>query len=319
MPQARTANDEQIRLVTQLLGTSTGQNSVHISAYDSALTVPSFMTAVMSVNSAAAAAEKMVDLTSRLSTPKVDAESRFNCDQTFKRVQSWASGNAPPFYRSDSTTQLWLSDLFTEVAHRAGHVLNRADLFHCHLCYDGTDGDLVMIFHAKEYPSDIEFFKHTAAASLDNSVVAFTTATANFSNRNSIFSVRNNRIYVPHFANATNPYRGLLGDPVLKDNNPLFLDATILGDCIADINAFPVEGVAPFFKIWSPKATRPKCSRCETQHAEGSSTPLGRWHYCGQCNVFFCNICGKWHLKRNVYLSRTRACPTCQTETSLVD
>jgi len=151
--------------------------------------------------------------------------------------------------------------------------------------------------------------------------VAFNTTAPAFRDRNPIWSASTGRVYVPHFQANTNPYRTLLGNPNLTvAQNPLFLDAVILGDCIADINTFPRERVHPFQKIWSVKAAMPICNLCNFRHTEGGSTVIGRWHFCRQCQIFYCNTCGKWKLSRMAYgFARTRKCRHCPTETVLVD
>lgn len=324
MVQARTSTNQQQQLVTQLVALDVGDTDQHVSIYDSALEVPTFITDILAETSATAAAAKMVGLSYKVSTPALNDESAFNCDASYKKLENWASGTKPPYFRSSTrAANTWLANLFAEVARRAGHTLSRADLFHCHLSYDASGPDLLLIFHAREYPSDIEPFKNGIATGLDNGIVGFDTTTLDFRDRNPIYSAATNRIYVPHFVNNANPYRTLIADPDLTvAQNPLFLDSTLLGDCLADISTFPREGAAPFFTIWSSKASTastPVCSKCNKTHTQGTSTALGRWHYCSQCEVFICNICGKWTLKRNTFLSRTRACGTCSTETALVD
>ena len=263
----------------------------------------------------------MVALSTRLATPKLNSESSHNPDKkkNYLQLANWASGASAPYVRfSKTVTTTWLTNLFTEVARTAGHRLDRGDLFHCHLVFDV--GDLLMVFHAKEYPSDIEPFKYGQAVGLDRSVADFETKDSVFKKRDVIYSVAHNRIYVPNFTNNGNPFRSLLYEPNLTvRGNPLLLDATMFGDCIADISTFPRENVKPFAKIWSLKAAQPVCDLCAHKHTEGSSTSIGRWHYCAACTCFYCNTCGKWKLKRNSNFSRTRACKKCKAETTLVD
>jgi hypothetical protein len=322
MPQASNATVNQAALVQQLLALTPAQSDGHVTVVASALPTPPEIQALLAAGSAAAAESRMVDDCKRLATPALNGETSVAQAPGYLKLENWASGNAPPFYRfTSSTVTGWLSRLFAEVARAGGHTLSRADLFHCHLVYEPTGPDLVAIFHAKEYPDDIEHNKHGQAAGVDSGVVAFDTATPAFASRNPIWSARTRRIYVPHFQNNTNPYRTLLMDPDLTvGDNPRFFDAVVLGDCIADINYFPRERVAPFQKIWSVKAVRPTCSLCNFRHTEGSSTVLGRWHYCAACNAFYCNTCGKWKLSRVRWdLSRTRKCQACPAETVLVD
>lgn len=325
MPQARNGTPAQTGLVQQLVALTPADSDADVTIVDSALATPDAITALGTAPTAVAAARRMVDDSRRLSTPSLDAETPVPQAPGYLRLANWASGNDPPFYRYRSATvTTWLGQLFAEVARIAGHALNRADLFHCHLVYDdqctlgGTD--LLAIFHAKEYPHDIEAHKHGHAAGVDSGVVAFTTTTRAFASRNPIWSARTGRIYIPHFRNGANPFVGLLGDPNVGAGNPLFLDATLLGDCIADVSVFPREGVAPFQKVWSLQAALPRCRICGFKHTEGGSTFLGRWHYCTTCDVFYCNTCGKWKLSRVRWdLSRTRRCRQCPAETVLVD
>jgi hypothetical protein len=322
MPQARNATVNQTALVQQLLALTVAQSDPDVTIVASGLPTPPEIQALLAAGSAVAAESRMVDDCKRLATPTLNGETGVAQAPGYLKLENWASGNAPPFYRyTSSTVTGWLSQLFAEVAVAAGHTLSRADLFHCHLVYDATGPDLLAIFHAKEYPDDIEPGKHAQAAGVDGGVVAFDTTSPAFASRNPIWSARTGRIYVPHFRDNTNPYRTLLLEPDLNvPGNPLFLDAVVLGDCIADINLFPRERVAPFQKIWSVKAVRPTCSLCNFRHTEGSSTALGRWHYCAACNAFYCNTCGKWKLSRKRWdLSRTRKCSACPAETVLVD
>ncbi len=65
------------------------------------------------------------------------------------------------------------------------------------------------------------------------------------------------------------------------------------------------------------------CTLCKaggrnTLHGSRRSTLLGRWHRCTGCRKVYCNYCGKWHLSRSSWGSRTRQCP-CGKETKLIE
>jgi hypothetical protein len=113
----------------------------------------------------------------------------------------------------------------------------RADLFHGHVNY--WNGDVVIVFHAKEYPSNLIDTQFASAnALLDEPGTQFQTTHADFRYRNALYSFNRNAIDVIDLQtiNAASPYHALLTANIT-------LDQTQVGQFIAGINYLPREGV----------------------------------------------------------------------------
>jgi hypothetical protein len=101
------------------------------------------------------------------------------------------------------------------------------------------NGDVVIVFHAKEYPSNLVDTQFASAnALLDEPGTQFLTTNADFRYRNALYSFNRNAIDVIDLQtiNAASPYHALLTANIT-------LDQTQVGQFIAGINYLPREGV----------------------------------------------------------------------------
>ncbi|MFE8596318.1 hypothetical protein [Archangium violaceum] len=187
----------------------------------------------------------------------------------FKKLQNWASGGAPFHRFVDKDVTLFFDTLFEAVLDVVNSrldgdeqpwALSRNDLFHGHLswAYFSSLSDVVMVFHAQEYPADLESFKSKAAGELEADVKPFLADAAPFGRRCPIWSMRKKRIWSIDFFAKNNPFLPLLSTPLSKAGrgvNPLVVDQDNIGGCLADISYFPREKVHSFMRIWSHKMT----------------------------------------------------------------
>ncbi|MBF0315497.1 MAG: hypothetical protein HQK50_18895 [Oligoflexia bacterium] len=117
-----------------------------------------------------------------------------------KEKFNWGSESAKGSAYRISEIENYLKKVFEEIKKLWGHEINPMDLFHGHMVL-GKDGDLYVVFHAKEYPTDIDnklsfarlVFgvdpKATRGWSYDHKVPGF-------SQRNIVLSIKNNKLRV---------------------------------------------------------------------------------------------------------------------------
>lgn len=175
---------------------------------------------------------------------------------------SWFSGGNEKNYRLPKTASFgnYFKDLFIKVTETAipwnPTVLSRSDLFHGHLIYHSTLKDLIIVFHAKEYPrenpslcSGCSMRKLFDLFSLHLSPQIKTQpATDSYLRRNFIISLRQRKL-----CGANTRIRGFAplaqsqGDGSTLDS----VKASDLGKLgeIMNINFFASEGAPLFFDI----------------------------------------------------------------------
>ncbi|WNG13566.1 hypothetical protein [Cystobacter fuscus] len=236
-------------------------SSAHVEVVAGPGSLPAELSVLLTKPTAAAAITALHGETTVVVANDITQESNLAKAPGYNKVENWASGGAPFARFTKPAVTTYVETLFdTAAAHIASksgvaRVLSRNNLFHAHLVFEtfGSTPDVLLVFHAFEYPSDIEATKSGFARTLEPGVPAFASSSSAFKWRNAIWSMHLNRIWLINYSNNTNPYRELLHDPdVSKAHNPLFLDESKLGKCIADVNTFKNEGVAPFLHIWNP-------------------------------------------------------------------
>ena len=206
------------------------------------------------------AKELLTALSDGVAAAGLSQASSLSQDKGFYKVENWASGGAPFRRFKDAALTDYMDDLFLTVAATAasltgeppGKILRRHDLFHGHWVFSDAAKDILIVFHAKEYPENLEQFKAGAAKALEGAnYEAFASADRRFKLRCPIWSMKQNKLFSTDFAASDNPYRELLDNTDLTNrDNPLLLSQTNLGVCIADVNCFSNEGVKSFFRVW---------------------------------------------------------------------
>lgn len=104
-----------------------------------------------------------------------------------ERVLNWGSNGLSglPWQFKAQKCNLFYYDLHTRIVESNNDILlTPHDLFHAHLIGYGVDENrLLMVFHAKEYPSDLEEIKNYYQVPEEN----FSTASLSFEHRNFIY------------------------------------------------------------------------------------------------------------------------------------
>ncbi len=196
--------------------------------------------------------------TSPVAADAISQESNLQKSRGYYKVENWASGGEPFVRFKTQAVTAYVQALFDMVASRIATksnvttVLSRNNLFHGHLVFEtfGQVPDVLLVFHAFEYPSDLEPDKSNHAQTLEPGVPGFTSQDPAFKWRNAIWSMRLNRIWLI-CGDKASPYRELLdGTKLTTDGDPFVIDESKLGARIADVNIFPNEGVASFLHIF---------------------------------------------------------------------
>ncbi|MNC44697.1 hypothetical protein D3C75_936140 [compost metagenome] len=121
-------------------------------------------------------------------------------------------------------------------------VLCRNNLFHGHVIHNPVLNDILIVFHAFEYPDNLDLvIKSNQAQEIEPGVPAFKKEALAFKWRNAIYSVNKNRIYLPDASRTLN-------DPPLIDrfSGAWTLDEKKCGQLLFDVNYFPSESVPLF-------------------------------------------------------------------------
>ncbi|QRO02060.1 hypothetical protein JRI60_25140 [Archangium violaceum] len=238
---------------------SVTSSSTHVEVVDGPKNIPADLSALLQKSSDSEVKSHLQSKTSPVASNTLSNESKLEKTPGYFKIENWASGGAPFARFTDQATTTYIDSLFDSVAShlsaRYGNkrVLSRNNFFHGHLVLEtsGSSPDLLLVFHAFEYPRDLEPTKCGFAGTLEPTVTSFRSSDAAYKWRNAIWSMRLNTIWLIHYADNTNPYRELLADPdVSKAGNPLVLDESKLGKCVADLNTFPKEDVRSFLRIW---------------------------------------------------------------------
>jgi hypothetical protein len=201
-----------------------------------------------------------VTLSEEVAAGGLSQASSLSQEKGFYKVENWASGGAPfRRFENEALTE-FIDELFLMVAATLARVtgeppakiVRRHDLFHGHWVYSDAAKDILIVFHAKEYPENLEQFKAGTAKVLEGAnYERFVSSDRRFKLRCPIWSMKQNKLFSTDFTASDNPYRDLLDSPDLANrDNPLLLSQANLGVCIADVNSFSNEGVKSFFRVW---------------------------------------------------------------------
>ncbi|WP_213981400.1 hypothetical protein [Sphingomonas sp. dw_22] len=155
--------------------------------------------------------------------------------QNFLRLSNWASQGATGEFRDysyctfQSEADQFFKGVFEEARVTASAVFSRTDLFHGHVLWHKTDG-LIVVFHAKEYPNDLETSKSGNGRVADPISASFDKYDANYGKRNIRYSFRSHTI-------------AIVTQGLTNDIGQQTLDQTYGGSAAAlfDLNYFPNE------------------------------------------------------------------------------
>jgi hypothetical protein len=169
------------------------------------------------------------------------------------KILSWASSGQNPRIFKNKVNNDFFQNIFQLIEKSFTDIkLDRVNLFHAHLVQMADD--FLLIFHAFEYPIDLEPYKFEMARKLNPQITSFTTNSKGYDRRNLIWSFTKNKIWrfdtsskskfnflVRSPAYALYPKEVLLGN-ALQEN--------LFGKNIADINYFPAEEKSPFLSLF---------------------------------------------------------------------
>jgi len=205
---------------------------------------------------------------------ETDAGTIDNASTQYQRIMNrsyllpsnWASGGSDIGFRlpADAARRQGWENLFasywsilSEVdSQRVACIYSRNDFWHGHLAFSGARETWFVLFHAAEYPRDLEPFKDSQARIVDGSqgtldVYSVISSTAPYYRvRNGIYTFVDDTLRVldfrRNFNSADNPYFSLLGmdqQPVAVSDDYLFdVDTTLT----ASLNWFSAEDVPLF-------------------------------------------------------------------------
>ena len=168
------------------------------------------------------------------------------------KILSWASSGQDPRIFKSQINNDFFQKIFGRIEKSFPDItLNRINLFHAHLIQ--TPDDFLLIFHAFEYPMDLEPHKFEMARKLNPQITPFTTKTNGYDRRNLIWSLIKNKIWRLD-TSSRSKFNFLIRSPafevypkeVLLGNS---LQENLFGKNIADINYFPLEEKRLFLSL----------------------------------------------------------------------
>jgi hypothetical protein len=189
-------------------------------------------------------------LVDRRSADDINNGSAFknNCTASYLKLSNWCSTGA---CKAASTKRYWgavepaetfFKVLFDEARWATSTKtvqtqLSRSDLFHGHIVYNNDHG-VFIVFHAKEYPADIEVAKSGFARQVDPLCVSFNKDDECFKLRNAVYSMATEEWEVVTQKKGTG-----FGDALtVEDGVPVLWKTQQEGWFgIMDINYFPRE------------------------------------------------------------------------------
>lgn len=172
---------------------------------------------------------------------KITNESKF--------IKNWSSGGSNHRSFSDAKLNLFFKEIFFRISNRFENIsLSLLDLFHGHIIIDSSSvsyDDILIIFHAKEYPKDLESYKVNFALEKYPYCKTFTTSSKGYESRNLIWSLRKNIIWRLDTSKAS-VFSELVKSPVYDFAPELVLKANALqenffGETLLNINYFNDE------------------------------------------------------------------------------
>jgi hypothetical protein len=114
------------------------------------------------------------------------------------KLKAWASGTGKAHIFKEKALSNYFKMLFKIIQSSFPKIkLNVANLFHGHILYDDKlpGGDIIIVFHAFEYPKDLEPYRFQKALEWNPKLKAFYSSDKAFLGRNLIFSLKKNKIW----------------------------------------------------------------------------------------------------------------------------
>lgn len=165
-------------------------------------------------------------------------------------VMAWSSAGPKPRIFKDEKINIYFKKLFHLIEKKFKDItLDRINLFHAHLVQ--TENDFILIFHAFEYPVDLEPHKFIIARRQNPNLKPFLTNSEKFRRRNLIWSLMRNKIWRIdtsaefNFLVKSSAF-DLYPKEVLRANS---LQENLFGKRVADFNYFPREDRNLFLNI----------------------------------------------------------------------
>jgi hypothetical protein len=162
---------------------------------------------------------------------------------------AWSSTGQPRIFK-DEKINIYFKKLFHLIEKKFKDItLDRINLFHAHLVQ--AENDFILIFHAFEYPVDLEPQKFIIARRQNPKLIPFITNSKKYKRRNLIWSLKKNRIWRIdtsaefNFLVKSSAF-DLYPKEVLRANS---LQEDLFGKRVADLNYFPMEDKNLFLNI----------------------------------------------------------------------
>jgi len=186
-----------------------------------------------------------------------------NPKRTFFRLANWASGMGNlcrilTKYDLEACKTLFCT--YADVLKKKWgqrytieQVFARNNLFHGHLGYNEAHKSFLLVFHACEYPKNLEENKSINAKAIEDWAAdacernsyfeSITNESSIYPFRNAVYSFSANRMWVLNYTRLVNhPYRHLLANPNDETNNPITADESLVTDeQLGNVNYFPNE------------------------------------------------------------------------------
>ena len=231
---------------------------------------PEVVKALLVEKTANDAVQTLLKLTKDISEEVLEGESKYSeifTKHKYMKVTNWASGGGLSDFQGfrrfeDGTIQTFFEKLFSQVAGEIFATLSRNNLFHGHMVFDGEESDIHkdfrIVFHAYEHPKDkyATLQKYLEAKELESEVPEFSSKDENFYKRNVIWSLKNNKLYIPDYTAYINnrkskkpnqTYISFL-EPTACSQGIATVEQKKLGTELVCINYFPNENVGPFLQ-----------------------------------------------------------------------
>jgi hypothetical protein len=157
---------------------------------------------------------------------------------------NWSSGGrlrTPRTFKEDAWNS-WLIGIFQDLTHSFPDIrLNLLDLFHGHIVWNAEFQEAFIIFHSKEYPSDLDPFHTQRALEFEPSLETFESSDQNFARRNLIWSFHRGVIWRLNTGKQSPLSEIIAGAEGSLEKIANTLPEGCFGEPIADLNIFKID------------------------------------------------------------------------------
>jgi hypothetical protein len=193
---------------------------------------------------------------------RLDDDATAYLDRVAKEIAQWLAAFVAPATPPDRLDEQETTD-GSEVTRRTGLILRRNNLFHGHLVDSKDMDDTYVVFHAAEYPRNLEEVKSTLAKAVEGAgTVEFTSQDWGYAYRNVIWSLGKRKLWNPVYSynSALLPgehptwllLKGSSLDPKVPSSETvgaLTVEQDRMGTEVAGLNFFPGENVRSFWRF----------------------------------------------------------------------